>query len=222
MLKIKEYFIPDSDNHFIEYFKQFNHYQEAQRNRAMAHVENWRFAIDIGANIGLWSKELSNFFEKLVCFEPNPNCKDYLKKNINLKNSKIHFCALGSNNETRNLFIHPSNSGASSFVNRIKLGYQENSEAVYGEFPKDTKEINVKIKKLDSFNFLNIDFIKIDIQGFELEALKGAVETLDLNNPIICIEEDDPNKSNTIPFLRSLNYDIIDIINKEHIFKKTK
>ncbi len=220
MLKIREYFIPESDHHFIEYFKQFEHYQEAQRNRAIAHVDNWNFAIDIGANIGLWSKELSGFFDKLVCFEPNPICLDYLKKNINLKNSQIYSCALGLNNEKRDLFIHPSNSGASSFINRIKIGYKEKSQETYSEFPKETKKVNVEIKKLDSFNFTNIDFIKIDVQGFELEVLKGAVQTLDLNNPVLCIEEDDPKNSLTIPFLKNLNYNIIDIINKEHIFKK--
>ena len=44
-------------------------------------------------------------------------------------------------------------------------------------------------KTLDSFNFQNVDFIKIDVQGFELEVLKGAFETLKANSPIICIEE---------------------------------
>ena len=65
-----------------------------------------------------------------------------------------------------------------------------------------------------------IDFIKIDVQGYEYKVLKGAKKTLTNNNPIICLEEDKPQDSETIPYLKSLNYSIIDIINKEHIFKK--
>ena len=220
MQKIREYYVPDNDFHFIQYLKQFDHYQEAQRNRALSYVQNWDLALDIGANIGLWAKDLSNFFNKLICFEPNPYCVEYLKKNINIKNSEINSCALGSTEEEKNLFLHPTNSGASSFVNNTKVGYDNQSRAVFGEFPKETKKAYVEIKKLDSFNIKKIDFIKIDVQGFELEVLKGSTNTLLNNSPILCIEEDSPETSKTIPFLESLNYKIIDIINKEHIFQK--
>ena len=175
---------------------------------------------DIGANIGLWSKDLSSYFDRLVCFEPNPYCEDYLKKNVNLDKSKINSCALGEKNEIKNLFIHPLNSGASSFVNKTKIGFKKDSGVIYGEFPKETLQKKVEVKKLDDFNFNNIDFIKIDVQGFELSVLKGAYSTLKFNNPILCIEEDNPSNSETIPFLENLNYVVVDVIVKEHIFKK--
>ena len=220
MIKIKDYYVPKNDSHFIEYLKKNDHYQEAQRNRAISYVENWGFAIDIGANIGLWSKDLSSYFDRLVCFEPNPYCEDYLKKNVNLDKSKINSCALGEKNEIKNLFIHPLNSGASSFVNKTKIGFKKDSGAIYGEFPKETLQKKVEVKKLDDFNFNNIDFIKIDVQGYELSVLKGAYSTLKFNNPILCIEEDNPSNSETIPFLENLNYVVVDVIVKEHVFKK--
>lgn len=220
MIKIKDYYVPETDLHFIEYLKKNDHYQEAQRNRAISYVEDWQFAIDIGANIGLWSKDLSKYFDKLVCFEPNSFCQDYLEKNINLGNSKIYSCALGEKEETKNLFIHQSNSGASSFVNKTKIGFKEDKSIVYGEFPKDTLTINTAVKKLDTFNYKKIDFIKIDVQGFELSVLKGAYNTLKKNSPVLCIEEDDPKNSLIIPFLENLNYELVDVIIKEHVFKK--
>lgn len=220
MKKIRDYFVPDSDFHFIEYLSKFEHYQEAQRNRALSHVKNWGFAIDIGANIGLWSKDLSKYFERLICFEPNKFCFEFLKKNINNNNSVINKCALGSSNEIKKLYIHSTNSGASSFINKTKTGYDNKSNPIFGQFPEKTKTINVEIKKLDSFNYTNIDFIKIDVQGFELQVLEGAIKTLKLNKPILCIEEDEPNNSSLFEFLKDLDYEVIDIINKEHIFKK--
>lgn len=220
MVKINDYYIPETDIHYIEYLKNFDHYQEAQRNRAISYVEDWNFAIDIGANIGLWSRDLSKYFNKLVCFEPNPLCQEYLKNNISMNNSKIYNYALGENEESKNLILHPTNSGASSFVNRTKLGKKEDGTKIYGEFPKETPMVKVGVKKLDTFNFNNIDFIKIDVQGFELNVLKGANKTLKKNNPVLCIEEDDPKNSLVIQYLEELNFEIVDVINKEHIFKK--
>ena len=56
MKKIKSYYIPKEDKSYEIYFSKFDHYQEAQRNRALAQVNKWNLAIDIGANIGLWSR----------------------------------------------------------------------------------------------------------------------------------------------------------------------
>lgn len=220
MIKIRDYYIPETDYHFIEYLKNNEHYQEAQRNRAISFVDDWEFAIDIGANIGLWSKDLSKYFDNLVCFEPNPFCQNFLKKNINMVKSKIYSYALGEKEETNKLFIHPSNSGASSLVNRIKLESKSDNKDVYGEFPKETQTINTIVKKLDTFKYRKIDFIKIDVQGFELSVLKGAYNTLKNNKPVLCIEEDDPKNSLIIPYLKDLNYELVDVVVKEHIFKK--
>ena len=84
---------------------------------------------------------------------------------------------------------------------------------------KDKKTIG-KVKKLDEFNFNEIDFIKIDVQGYEYQVLKGAKKTLEINSPIICLEEIDPKNSKAIKFLESLNYVIVDVVLKEYIFKK--
>ncbi len=221
LIKIKDYYIPDNDKQYLGYFKQFNHYQEAQRNRALSHVSLWRKSIDIGANIGLWAKDLSNFFDKTICFEPNKNCIDCLKKNINLDKSEVFNVALGDKKSELNL-ITPTYSGGSSFINKTKIGINDDGSTIYGLFNSEVPKQRVLVKKLDEYNLTEIDFIKIDVQGFEFEVLKGAKETLVQNNPIICIEEDENNTelSETLKFLNKLNYHVIDKIQKEAILKK--
>ena len=219
MKKIKSYYIPKEDKSYEIYFSKFDHYQEAQRNRALAQVHDWNLAIDIGANIGLWSRELTNFFHKTICFEPNTNCIKSLKKNIIIEKAIIYNYALGSKNEDKELFT-PINSGGSSFIDSTRIGFNSDGQKIYGKWPQRTKKQLVKVKKLDEFNFNEIDFIKIDVQGYEYQVIKGAKKTLEINSPIICLEEIDPKNSKAIKFLESLNYVIVDVVLKEYIFKK--
>ena len=221
MIKVKNYYLPEDDEHYLNYFKIHDHYQEGQRNRALAQVLNWEFAIDIGANIGLWSKDLSEYFNNTVCFEPNKKCIECLEKNINKKKSVIYNHALGSVNKQMDLYT-PSYSGGSSFINNTKIGKNEDGSKIYGKFSETTSKQKTIIKTLDSFNFQYVDFIKIDVQGFELEVLKGAHKTLKENNPIICIEENlhDLADSEVYKNLIDLNYELVDRVTKELIFKK--
>ena len=219
MKKIKSYYIPKEDKSYEIYFSKFNQYQEVERNRALAQVNKWNLAIDIGANIGLWSKDLTNFFLKTICFEPNKNCIKFLKKNIIIEKAIIYNYALGSKNEDKELFT-PINSGGSSFIDSTKIGFNSDGQKIYGKWPQRTKKQLVKVKKLDEFNFNEIDFIKIDVQGYEYQVIKGAKKTLEINSPIICLEEIDPKNSKAIKFLESLNYVIVDVVLKEYIFKK--
>ena len=219
MKKIKSYYIPKEDKSYEIYFSKFDHYQEAQRNRALTQVNKWNLAIDIGANIGLWSRDLTSFFDKTICFEPNKNCIKCLKKNITIEKAIIYNYALGSKNEEKELFT-PINSGGSSFINKTVIGYNSDRSKIYGKWPNGTNQQSVKVKKLDDFKFIKVDFIKIDVQSYEYEVLKGARKTLELNSPILCIEEDNVKNSKAIKFLESLNYAIVDVVLKEHIFKK--
>ena len=222
MKLIKGYYIPENDKHFEGYFSKFEHYQEAQRNRALSHVSDWNTSIDIGANIGLWSKELTTFFNKTICIEPNSSCLDCLKKNIDLSKADIYNFALGTETATGYLYC-PESTGGSSLVNKTKfLGMDKYGNEIWDKFDLNTRKQRVEIKSLDSLQLLGINFIKIDVQGYELEVLKGSKNTLKNNNPIICIEEYKANleESEEINFLKSLDYSVVDRYAKEVILKK--
>ena len=74
------------------------------------------------------------------------------------------------------------------------------------------------VTTLDSFNLKNISFIKIDVEGYELNLLKGAFNTIEKNKPLIFIEKK-KDYDDLKNFLYDLNYDIIEEFEKDILFK---
>lgn len=136
--------------------------QPLQRNAALEYVKQWRVCLDIGSNVGQWTRPLAKKFESVVCFEPNPNFRECFKKNIPEQN--VLLWAYG---------LSDSEHKASQQYNSTVLS-KENGD--------------IDCRTLDSFGLNNVDFIKIDVDGFELPLLLGAKETLTRNNPVVNIE----------------------------------
>jgi len=209
----KDWYFPDSEEHFIKYLKQqnTNEYQKEQRKTSLSFLESKRTAIDIGANVGLWAKDFCEIFHEVMLFEPYKLNIECLKKNLeNYQNFQIFDCALSNKNSLGELYIHEKGLGANSLV------------------PSDgiTKTENIQIKKLDDFEFQNVDYIKIDVQFHELEVIEGSIDTLKNNNPVLCIEAARRNEEELsyvkkfVTILESLNYKIVGGFGKELFFKK--
>ena len=90
-------------------------------------------------------------------------------------------------------------------INKTKfLGYNNSGKELWDTFETNVSKQKVEIKTLDSFRLKHINFIKIDVQHYEYEVLKVAIETLKNNDPVICIEEykDNLEDSDEIKFLK--------------------
>ena len=209
----KDWHFPDSEEHFIEYLKQTNthEYQKEQRKASLSFLNSKRTAIDIGANVGLWAKDFCEIFHEVILFEPYKLNIECLKKNLeNYQNFQIFDCALSNKNSPGELYIHEKGLGANSLV------------------PSDgiTKTENIQLKKLDNFQFKNVDYIKIDVQFHELEVIEGSIDTLKNNNPVLCIEAARRNQEELsyvqkfVKILENLEYKIVGGLGKELFFKK--
>ena len=172
--------------------------------------------VDIGSNVGSVTLPLAKLFSlsTIISIEPTNFAFKKLKKNLKLNpdlEKRVKLFNIFISDKTRKVnFVHSS----------WDLKTKENKHKIHlGTLKKTsnkTKSLSQVLNKVGK----KIDFIKIDVQGFELSVLKGAYNTLKTNRPVLCIEEDDPNNSLIIPFLENLNYDLVDVILKEHIFKK--
>jgi FkbM family methyltransferase len=133
-------------------------------------VNNIKTIFEVGARYGDESLTLSRIFpnSQVYSFECNPRTIEQCK--IKLEHRKnIHFIpyGLGEVNESRPFYAYLlSNDGASSFYKRID----------YNESQEDVGSIN--IKKLSDFvtenNISSIDLLCMDVQGYELNVLKGS------------------------------------------------
>lgn len=137
--------------------------QSELRAEAYKHITSWRGCVDAGANVGMWTRFMMPDFQRVYAFEPNPVFVECFKKNIDLsQNVELHEFGLSNTEHT-----------ATHDFNNTMLS-------------KDPG--NVRCRTLDSFNLQEIDFIKIDVDGFEDVLMEGAVDTIRRNTPVINIE----------------------------------
>ena len=140
--------------------------------------------IDIGSNIGLFSLAICKNinFNTINLFEPAKDYFDYSKELLKkYDNIDYHNIALGNKEDNGVLFKNPGeNIGWNTLYTKDPM---QNNNFIN----KMIKE-KVLIKKLDNYNFKNIDFIKIDVEGYECEVLKGAMDTIKKFKPYIFIE----------------------------------
>ena len=136
-------------------------------------------AIDIGANKGVYSSILAPLTSIVHAFEPNPKLFRILKSG--LASNCIGYQIALSNTSTKKKLLIPYSKRRKAYSNQ---GASLSNVKVNGEHGV----VEVQTRTLDSYNFINIDFIKIDVEGHELNVLKGAVKTLKRNKPILLVE----------------------------------
>jgi FkbM family methyltransferase len=191
MMEFGGWQFPDGERHLpIEMMKKNGvvasgrlSYQYPKIELALSHVRSWRRAVDIGAHVGLWAFHLAPRFERVDCFEPVPLHQELFALNmVHADNVTLHPCALGPTAGVAKMTIYADNSGA-AHIGKSRVGKPR-----YEHIVKD-REIEVLVATLDSLGFQDVDFIKIDTEGFELQVLQGAVETLRRCHPVMVVEQ---------------------------------
>ena len=171
------WYFPDFETHFPKMLKKSvdkglpPEYQIAVRRRSIKLCSKRGTALDIGANVGLWGRDLVDNFAKVVAFEPVAVFRECLEKNVVGNNFFISPLALGDHDTQATMIITEGNSGH-SHLDPATLGTGD-----------------VQVVKLDNLNIENVDYIKIDCEGYEYRVLQGAEQTVKRWRPIMVIEQ---------------------------------
>ena len=163
---------------------------------------------DIGGYIGMYSL----FFGKVVgkkgkvfTFEPNPENYEELTFNVKLnklKNIKTYLLAIGSKKTKLELTV-PNYSSRGSLEPLIKK--QICKEGCCNTFKVAVETIDSLIKRK---LLTKPDFIKIDVEGFETEVLKGMIKTMKRFKPELFIEIHGKLKKETVKIILERDYSI--------------
>jgi len=207
---------------------QFNKLRsESHKNQDLSNFvskllgEKKLIALDVGAqggffNASIFSKKYNFFFDPIVV-EPIPN----EAKKLEDKNYKVIPNGLWSVNCKKKLYILGKRSGSSSMYkpNPNVLSLYDFKEKDFSIF-KVTDEIDIECttikESLNKFKVNNLDFLKIDTQGSELEILKGMGEyfplLMKIEAQIIPMYENVPNWGELVNHLQKINYMICECI----------
>lgn len=176
MYQAHGWWFPDSDTHFAEMLSKNIQkggkpvYQEPVRHKSLEFSKK-EVALDVGANVGLWSKDLCNHFNKVIAFEPVAEFRDCLMRNVIESNLEIRTCALGAEDTMINMIVTAENTGHS---------HVDSSSHGTGSIP---------MFKLDSLGLDQFDYMKIDCEGYEYNIIVGAEQTIKKYKPVIVVEQ---------------------------------
>ena len=170
-----------------------------------------RTVLDIGMNIGMNTWEYATFAQTVHGFEPVTTTYDVACENIKM-NQNAHSTDTGwwktdagwsSLAITGDIHTHNVALGPHGAPNTVEMHIKKNDghnrvANDNGDFKtvtgKDIKRNegyarqSIEQRTLDSYQFTDVDIIKIDTEGYELQVLEGAVDTIKRNRPIVQIE----------------------------------
>jgi FkbM family methyltransferase len=136
-------------------------------------------AIDVGANEGLYTYPLSRRFKRVYAFEMNSeitgSISAYDRSNIEL----IH-CGLSSAAGTARFYIPVAHGLTLTGWGTV------HRDVLPPEFECIEKEC--RVAPLDDFGITDVGFMKVDVEGHEMEVLKGAAKTIEQSRPVVLIE----------------------------------
>ena len=169
-------------------------YQRHQVNAAVAKCgEKLHTVVDGGAYIGLLALQFSWRFKRVVCFEPIKENFECLQRNTgHVPTIERHHAALAN---TDGELVLTQSRGQKSF-SWTALGESAHTETAH-------------CHRLDTFKFENVNLIKLDVEGYELEALRGAVETIERCKPVVLIEDKHVEGRPACAFLTSLGMTMV-------------
>jgi FkbM family methyltransferase len=156
--KVNGFWVPSNDIHI----EQWKSGQPFTQNKCLlkfldyceSQHKKFRTVIDVGAWCGTWAKAMEPYAKKIIAFEPDATHFECLQRNCTIN------CT-------------PRMEAVGSELKQVSL-----TEDDFTQAKRIDKEGKIKMTTLDHLDYPDIDLIKIDVEGYEMEVLKGAVQTL--------------------------------------------
>ena len=157
--KINGFWVPSNDVHIGDWQDGKSFTQNKCLEKFITHCKskNLKFnhVLDIGAWVGTWTVAMNTLCGRIVAFEPDPVHYECLTKNVP-EDVETHQLAVGNDSKM------------------IALSDDDFTQA-----KRVVGDGSIPMVTVDGLGLSDIDMIKIDVEGYEMEVLKGAVQTLE-------------------------------------------
>jgi FkbM family methyltransferase len=148
-------------------------------------VPRGALTVDVGANLGLYTQLLARLSKQVYAFEPSRDMADFLRQ-TSAPNVTIHEVALSDQNGEGELFIPQGESGLVHGLASLERQACESGASI--------ASLNVQTARLDAVVTGDIAFVKIDVEGHELNVLQGATGLIERCQPVFLVEAEDRHR----------------------------
>lgn len=189
------------------------------------YVRSDSVCVEVGSHIGSISVKLAKCCENLYCFEPLKESFELLKQNLSINecnNVKLYNLGLSNKNAISKMdFISVNNPGGS--------GLYYNSQKINSNVIELNNEYLIELITLDSLKIEKLNYLKIDVEGYEKNVIDGSYNTIKKFKPYIVVEIfEDMNTFNKMSIdqikeryknIINLGYKIEHIWGNDYLFK---
>lgn len=147
-----------------------------------------RTSLDIGANRGIYSYALLHCSAAVHAFEPNPKLFAFLRRWAQGR-VQLHALALGETAGTTTLHLPRSRRG----------GYSNQGGTLLPVRGRDFGSIEVPVARIDDLDLGDVGFIKLDVEGYECEVLRGGRQLLARTRPTLLVEIEEKHAGRPLP-----------------------
>lgn len=197
------FYLPNQEDHIQGIIRNTSSFYEIEMLRTVLKlIPTGHTAIDAGANIGNHTLFFSSICGlKTHSFEPSSMIRDILENNIALNgvgdSVTVYPFALGSKKGQATLLPSPNNNiGMTRVIKKANTGE------------------TVNIETIDGYKFDNVSLIKVDVEGMELDVLRGAKDTIRKFKPMIFVELQNVMEYNEVrSYLQNEGYIVVEKYN---------
>jgi len=179
----KTYWVEQGDTLYIQRLRA-GQYQSTNWDFAQTLLPQFRKCVDVGSNNACNAVHYAERFSWVECFEPTHLAQQLWHRTVrdnSVTNVTLHTEAVGEDSRTTEIIIHERNGGHNHLAH-----YDKNPRADRSRSSRQKQTVDQRT--LDSYGFTDVDFVKIDVEGYELFVLKGAEQTVAQNRPLFQLE----------------------------------
>ncbi len=207
------WWFPDHEEHLPEWMAHPKNqmvlngrqaYQGRKQVAALALCKRFRAAVDVGGHVGLWSYNLAHNFATVFAFEPVAEHRACFEKNLEGVSQHVHLhaMALGAVNGSVSMHTEKGSSGNTTVAGK-------------GDIP---------LRRLDELDIVDVDFMKLDCEGYEENVLRGGQALIDACRPVIVVEQKRDHAAKmgletlgAVSFLKTLGYVVAKEISGDYL-----